>query len=134
LAVVLRSEASRARALSIELYGHSGGGTLAILLAAQVTNVRRVVTIGPTLDIDAWCLLHGYSPLLGSLNAIDSRFPLERVRVLHLVGSEDTNTPPYLVEAAAARAGMTGSVRIIPGFTHNCCWQELWNEVLQESL
>jgi len=134
MAAALRTEASRVKASSIELYGHSGGGTLAILLATRVMGVRRVVTIGPTLDTDAWCSLHGYSPLLESLNPVESPFPTERVRVLHLVGSDDTNTPPSFVEAAAARAGMIGSVRVIPGFTHNCCWQEIWNAVLQESL
>jgi hypothetical protein len=133
LAAALRSEATRAGASRIELYGHSGGGTLAMLLAGQVTAVRRVITIGPNLDITAWALLHGYSPLLGSLNPMDLSLPPERVQVLHLVGSQDTNTPPAFVEAAAARAGMSGSVRVIRGYTHSCCWQALWNEVLHET-
>jgi hypothetical protein len=132
LAVVLRSEVIRANARDIELYGHSGGGTLAVLLAARVPSVTRVITIGATLDTTAWSALHGYTPLLGSLNPAELGPNPTPLRVLHLVGSQDRNTPPELVESAAARTGAMGSVRIVRGYTHNCCWQEIWEGVLRE--
>jgi len=131
LAVVLRSEVLRAKAHDVELYGHSGGGTLAVLLAARVPSVTRVITIGATLDTAAWCALHGYTPLLGSLNPAELGPNPAPPQVLHLVGSEDTNTPPGLIESAAARPGASGSVRVVPGYTHNCCWQEIWDSVLR---
>jgi pimeloyl-ACP methyl ester carboxylesterase len=134
LEAALRSEAARAQASTIELYGHSGGGTLAVLLASRVAAVRRVVTIGANLDTAAWCSLHGYTPLLGSLNPVDVDLRSEHLRVLHLVGSEDTNTPPAFVESAAARTGAIGSVHIITGYNHNCCWQKIWASVLNDSL
>ena len=134
LAAALRSEAERVQASSIEIYGHSGGGTLAVLLAARVPRVTHVITIGATLDIAAWCSLHGYSPLLGSMNPARSHLDLEGIRVLHLVGSEDTNTPPEFVKSAAAQMGAEDAVRVIPGYTHNCCWQELWRAALGGSL
>ena len=130
LADVLRSEMIRANAHEVELYGHSGGGTLAVLLAARIPDVTRVITIGATLDTAAWCALHGYTPLLGSLNPAELAPNPEPTRVLHLVGSQDTNTPPELVESAAARGGARGSVRVVRGYTHNCCWQEIWESVL----
>jgi hypothetical protein len=129
---VLRAEMARTRARSVEIYGHSGGGTLAVLLAARLPAVTRVVTIGANLDTAAWCSLHGYTPLLGSLNPAELALPTDRPRRLHLVGSDDTNTPPGLVEAAASKIGAKGSVRIIPGYTHNCCWQEIWGSVLSQ--
>lgn len=131
LAAVLRSEVVRAHAREVELYGHSGGGTLAVLLAAQVASVTRVVTIGATLDTTAWCALHGYTPLLGSMNPTELGPHPGLPRMLHLVGSQDTNTPPELVQSAAAKIGASGSVRIVRGYTHNCCWQEIWNDVLR---
>jgi hypothetical protein len=130
LAVVLRSEVVRAHAREVELYGHSGGGTLAVLLAARVASVTRVVTIGATLDTTAWCALHGYTPLLGSMNPTELGPHPGLPRMLHLVGSQDTNTPPELVQSAAAKIGASGSVRIVRGYTHNCCWQEIWGDVL----
>jgi dienelactone hydrolase len=133
LEVALRSEAARSGARRIELYGHSGGGTLAVLLAARVPAVTRVVTIGANLDTAAWSALHGYTPLLGSLNPAELSLRSGEVRLLHLVGSEDTNTPPALLESAAARIGEAGSVRIVRGYTHNCCWQEIWRGVLSDA-
>jgi hypothetical protein len=132
LAVALLSEAARSGARGIELYGHSGGGTLAVLLAARIPAVTSVVTIGANLDTAAWSALHGYTPLLGSSNPAELNLRSGKVRLLHLVGSEDTNTPPALVESAASRMGAVGSVRIIPGYTHSCCWQEIWSGVLSE--
>lgn len=126
----LRSEISRVSASSIEIYGHSGGGTLAILLAQRVASVSRVVTIGANLDIAAWCKLHGYSPLIGSISPLDTALVRTDLNVLHLVGAEDANTPPSLVQSAAqARGGET--VRIVRGFDHACCWESVWPQILQ---
>jgi hypothetical protein len=133
LAAALRSEAARSGATSIEIFGHSGGGTLAVLLLARIPGVTRVVTIGANLDTDAWCALHGYSPLLGSLNPAELNLHPDNVRLLHLVGSDDTNTPPALVKSAASRTGAIGAVRIVRGYTHNCCWQEIWGSVLSDA-
>jgi hypothetical protein len=125
----LRAESSRAGATSLEIYGHSGGGTLGVLLAQRVAGVSRVVTIGANLDIAAWCKLHGYLPLSGSLNPVDMPAPRKDLQIVHLVGAEDTNTPPSLIQAAAlVRGGET--VRIVPDFDHRCCWQSLWPSIL----
>jgi hypothetical protein len=48
-----------------------------------------------------------------------------------LVGEDDTNTPPWLVRAAAANRGGE-EVRTIPGYTHNCCWGAVWRDILGE--
>lgn len=131
LASAMLAEAGRRHSTSIEIYAHSGGGTLAVLLAARVAMVTRVVTIGANLDIDAWCALHGYTPLRGSLNPARLGVSLQGLEMLHLVGSEDRNTPPFLI-ASAIQAGVAGSVRVIPGYTHACCWQDIWPGVLSE--
>jgi pimeloyl-ACP methyl ester carboxylesterase len=127
---VLKSEVARAHAARVEIYGHSGGGTLAVLLATRISGVTRVIAIAPTLDIAAWCALHGYTPLLGSVNPAE--LDLQSLPIVYLVGGADTNTPPGLVQAAAARTGTRDSVRVIPGYTHTCCWQQLWQGVLNE--
>lgn len=130
LASVVRAELVRSGATGIELYGYSGGGALAVLLAARLPEVTRVVTIGATLDTSAWCALHGYTPLLGSLNPAAQTLNLPGVRILHLVGSADTNVPPELLEAAAHRATPGSTVRVLPGYTHDCCWQDVWKSVV----
>jgi pimeloyl-ACP methyl ester carboxylesterase len=125
---VLRAEITRTGATRVDLFGHSGGGTIAVLLGERVDSVVRVVTIGPTLDVSAWCKLHGYSPLIGSLNPVGLPARRSGLDILHLVGARDTNTPPSFVEAAAARRGER--VEVIADADHHCCWQATWHGVL----
>jgi len=129
----LLSELARPRASQVELYGHSGGATLAVLLAERTPGVTRVVTIGANLDINAWTALHGYSPLTGSLNPAELRWQYLPPPMLHLVGSADTNTPPALIETVVASGRIAGRVQVINGYTHNCCWEEIWPGVLSEA-
>jgi hypothetical protein len=128
MVAALEQESSAMGATRIEIFGHSGGGTLAVLMAARVSRVRRVVTIGANLDIDAWCRLHHYTLLDGSINPARSVGP--NAAVLHLVGSNDANTPPWLVQAAARLRG-NEEVRIFQGFDHRCCWRTVWPEILK---
>lgn len=127
----LRSEAARVGATRLDLFGHSGGGVLAVLLGQRMSIASRVVTIAPNLDIDQWCRLHHYSPLVGSINPATADPSRKDLSVVHLVGANDDNTPPWLVEAAAAARGGE-NVRVIPRFTHNCCWSSLWPAILAE--
>jgi len=132
LGAVLRSEAARSGAARLELFGHSGGGTLAVLLAQRLEPVTRVVTVAANLDLAAWCQLHDFSPLAGSISPVDEPPMRNGVTMLHLVGGRDTNTPPWMVlDAARARGGEP--VRVIEGFDHACCWESLWKDILEQS-
>ena len=114
---------------SLILIGHSGGGTLAMLLAEQLPKTRAIVTIAGNLDPDAWTLSHGYSPLSTSLNPT-RRAPLDpAVQQLHLVGSRDRNIPPAMLRAAAAHQ-RSAEVRVISDFNHICCWHKIWFSIL----
>jgi hypothetical protein len=125
----LRAEIARSGARHVDLFGHSGGAALAVLLAQRVNSVVRVVTIGAPLDIAAWCKLHGYSPLAGSVNPVEAPPGRPGLEFLHLVGEKDANTPPALVETAArARGGEP--VRVLAGLDHQCCWAPVWRGVL----
>jgi len=128
---VLRNEAAISGATRVELFGHSGGGTLAVLLAQRVASVTRVTTIAANLDLNAWCRLHDFSPLTGSISPIDEPAMRKGVTMLHLVGERDTNTPPWLV-SAAARARGGEPVRVVADFDHTCCWESVWSEILND--
>jgi pimeloyl-ACP methyl ester carboxylesterase len=88
---------------SIHLFGYSGGGVLAALLAARVPNTRRLVTVAAPLDLDGWIRLHGYSPL----------------------GKTDDVVPGYLIRRFVDRQGAARFVEV-PGFDHRCCWAKHW--------
>jgi len=129
MASALAKVAGQTTSGRLELFGHSGGGTLAVLLARRVGGVARVVTLAGNLDHRAWSQIHGYSPLEGSLNPVDEGPLPEEIVQLHLVGEKDQNIPPVLVARAAGQLG-AGKIRILTGVTHTCCWEAYWPAVL----
>ena len=115
-------------ARELTLVGYSGGGALALLVAARRADVTRVVTVAGNLDHQAWTSLHRINALHGSLNPADNASATQRIRQWHFVGEKDAVIPPQLALDFAGRqtqpAGPT--VRIVPGFDHQCCWAEAW--------
>jgi pimeloyl-ACP methyl ester carboxylesterase len=114
---------------SVEIYGHSGGGALAVLVAARVPGVVRVVTLAGNLDPDAWATLHGYTPLTASLSPVRlGPLPVD-VTQLHVAGEKDRVVPPWMVQQAASQLG-ANEVVILPGVDHDCCWESIWPDLL----
>ena len=56
----------------LTLIGYSGGGGLAVLLAARRSDVVAVVTVAGNIAHGVWTSHHKVSPLKGSLDPIDS--------------------------------------------------------------
>jgi dienelactone hydrolase len=113
----------------LTLIGHSGGGALAMLLAARVEGVDTVVTIAGNLDVAGWARLHDYEPLSASLDP-SARPPLPpHIRQVHFAGGRDREVPPGLI-AAAARRQPGARFEVRPEFDHACCWVRDWREFL----
>lgn len=113
------------------LFGYSGGGTLAMLLAARLPFVQGVVTIAGNLDIEAWTDYHSFSSLTGSLNPA-SLPPLgDHIVQIHFLGGQDTVVPPQLVERTINRQGKHSRV-VIEDIDHECCWEVMWPKILRE--
>lgn len=113
---------------AIELVGHSGGGTLALLLAERMPEVNRVVTIAAPLDPHAWTALHGLLPLDGSLSplAVEGSGGAEE---LHFMGEKDEVVPPALASEYRQRHP-EASLQIVEDFDHLCCWESYWPGLL----
>ena len=111
----------------IVLVGYSGGGTLAMLMAPRLKNVKGVVTIAGNLDVDAWTTKHQYATLIGSLNPAalsDSRIP-----TIHMIGLRDDNIPPAILARYFAQHP-SAQVWRYPDFDHVCCWASDWPDLL----
>lgn len=129
MAAALKTHIKKYDYQTVGLIGHSGGGTLAMLLAERVPQVNAVLTVAANMDIDAWTRLHAYSPLSGSLNpALRPPLPAD-IWQLHLAGSEDKNVPPAIIRGAV-RQQRYADVVTFSGFNHSCCWQDAWPDVL----
>lgn len=114
----------------VMLFGYSGGGTVAMLLAERVPQTEAVVTIAGNLDTEAWTRYHRYSPLHKSLNPA-RRPPLApSIRQLHLLGADDRVVPASLLSSVRDRPGV--QLRVIDGYDHRCCWRRIWPQVVAE--
>lgn len=130
LAAALRSFLSKHAIERLVLFGHSGGGALAILLAPRFPETSAVVTLAANLDIDVWTDYHGYSPLVGSLNPARTR--TDGVLELHYLGEKDRTIPSTVFEPIAKQRPRARVV-VVPNFDHRCCWQEIWTGVLRQT-
>jgi pimeloyl-ACP methyl ester carboxylesterase len=116
--------------LAITFIGHSGGGTLALLLAERFPNTRAVVTLAGNLDHRAWTDSHGYTPLTLSLNPTDRPALAPNVKELHVVGGADRNISfamgrRYFAAHAHAR------VLRIDDLEHTGGWRRHWPGILR---
>ncbi len=116
------------------LFGDSGGGALAVLMADRSMRVRGIVTVVANLDLTAWLAYHRYGGLKQSLNpATEGREHESAHRTVyerHYAGGKDTIVPP----ATQLRGLRTPSEQVvIPDYDHSCCWARLWPKILADT-
>ena len=114
----------------IMLFGHSGGGTLAMLLAAVRSDVVALVTLAGNLDIDAWARQHRYSYLRGSMNPATQPILNRSIAQYHYLGALDKNITAEMLRPVL-RHQHAAPLFLIVAVDHSCCWQQLWPEALQ---
>lgn len=111
--------------------GYSGGGTIAALCASKRNDVSLLATVAGNLSTDAWVNYHGLSPLIGSLNPLDSTVKLESIKQIHFVGSEDDIVPPFLAMEFVSYfpENSKPSIKIEKGFSHSEGWVKNWSKL-----
>jgi pimeloyl-ACP methyl ester carboxylesterase len=125
----------QAGAQKIALVGYSGGGTLAMLVAARRSDVSGITTVAAPLDHGAWTRVQNVSPLAGSIDTTAYLPQLARVRQRHFVGRDDKIVPPNLAGDFIRRLGAGADARVIPidGYSHTCCWDRNWPALLERA-
>ena len=119
---------ARAGATRLRLFGYSGGGVIAALLAMSRTDVVQLVTIASPLSVAEWTSWHQVTALTDSLDPGTQAGLLPRA--VHFVGGKDTVVPPEVVRGFAGRTG--GRLRVVHDFDHQCCWSRDWPRLLEE--
>lgn len=109
-----------AGAKSVELIGYSGGGGVAILVAARRRDVDAVVTVAGNLDHRAFTDVAGVTPLDGSLNPLDVAEAVSSIPQIHFVGAEDRIVPEAVSRSflARSRASRCIAVIVVPDTDH----------------
>lgn len=122
----------RSNSRQIILHGYSGGGGVAVLMAADRlsqgrNDVQGLVTLAGVIDHAAWTQHFGDTPLWGSLNPVDAAPKLRAVPQRHFIGAKDDQVPPQVAQSYRQRAGAPpGIVVSVPDTDHFCCWAKQW--------
>lgn len=119
-------------ATQLRLVGYSGGGALAVLLAAKRTDVVGLVTMAANLDTDAWTAFHHVAPLTDSRNPAEAAAAVAGLPQVHYVGSDDRITPPWLCRHFLSRlpAEATARCLVIDGADHHHGLAEAWPDIV----
>lgn len=116
---------------SFSFFGHSGGANIALALAKQRDDVRKVVAVAGNIDHPRWTHYFGYIPLTTSLNARDV-FPLqETIERWYLIGEKDRVVPATLIQEAA-QDDKGGKILVFENYDHRCCWEKNWPALLEK--
>ena len=132
VSAVINLGKKKAKANQLELIGFSGGGAVAILLAARRTDVSGIRTVAGNLDHSAWTQHHKVGPLNGSLNAADVAGIVAKIPQVHYVGGKDENIGRYIAESFRSKAGRADCIKIqtVPEATHSGGWDKVWSELI----
>lgn len=115
---------------NLALIGHSGGGTIAMLIANRRNDIAAVITLGANLDHKAWTEHFGYLPLSSSLNPSQEETLPQHVLRWHFVGSKDTQVPMQLTQNVVHKDPYA-KLFIKKEYNHTCCWADDWPETLK---
>ena len=115
----------------IALIGYSGGGALAVLVAARRNDVTSLRTVAGNLDQAEVNRLHRVSAMPESLNAIDVARKVASIPQIHFSGADDTIVPPAIAQRfVTAAEGTCAQARVIKGMSHESDWSRLWPGLL----
>lgn len=119
----------------IILFGHSGGGVIALLIANALTtetlSTTAVITLASNLDTDAWTAANGYLPLVQSLNPAKLPPLPASTFILHLFAKNDKVVNANLFKKYLSSRTNEESI-IYDGFDHSCCWNKVWPSILNK--
>jgi len=109
----------------LNLVGHSGGGTLATLIAAQRSDVNCLVTMASPLDITAWARALSIAPLTRSQNPAKPNANLQQIRQTHFLGENDRIATKESIGEYRNFPRDT-EFMTISGFDHQRYWADQW--------
>ncbi|MCC8484105.1 MAG: alpha/beta hydrolase [Rickettsia endosymbiont of Labidopullus appendiculatus] len=114
------------------LVGFSGGGSVAILVAARNKHIKDIITVAGNLDIKNFSKHHKVYGLKKSLNPIDYAIKINNIPQLHISGSKDKIVPSSIMHGyIKASSSNCIQQKIFPNITHTKGWDKVWQDVLK---
>ena len=125
---------ARFKPARLELVGYSGGGAIAVLLAARRQDVSAIRTIAGNLDHVAVNRWHQVSQMPGSLNPIDVAQRVRTIPQRHFSGADDRVVPTVITRDFVAQTGACAALQVVPGMAHESDWPAIWPGLLRQPL
>lgn len=116
----------------VSLVGYSGGGGLAVLVAARRHDVLNLRTIAANLDHQEFSRHHNTTPLYDSLNPADAAGQVRHIPQLHFIGGRDSVVPAAIAARFIARQSPDNCSAVIEvkEANHAEGWLSLWPSCL----
>lgn len=125
--------AARVPGQPIELVGYSGGGAIAVLIAARRRDVATLRTVAGNLDVEYVNRLHHVSAMPASRNPIDVAAQVAGIAQIHFSSAQDTVVPPEVARRfAAAAGGRCVKTVVVSGIAHDGDWAQRWHALLAQ--
>ena len=120
----------------INLVGYSGGGAVAMLVAARRNDVISIRTVAGNIDTTTFTGLHHISPLSESMDPAAYADRTAMIPQLHFAGEKDTVVPPSLAEEYQRHlpAKNCSAYIVVPGIDHFSGWPDVWPALLARPL
>lgn len=116
----------------IDLVGFSGGGGIAVLVAARNKQVKSILTLAGNLNHQAFQKFHKLRPMIGSLNPIDVAMKINYIPQLHISGGNDKIVPAFISDDYLKASGTSKCVKreVFLEPTHMKNWDKYWKDIL----
>ncbi|VVE69465.1 esterase [Pandoraea captiosa] len=126
--------AARTPGQSLELIGFSGGGAIAVLIAARRRDVASLRTVAGNLDVEYVNRLHDVSAMPASRNPVDVARQVAKIPQIHFSSEQDKVVPPAVARRfAAAVSGACVRTVVVTGLAHDGDWQTRWKDLLAQT-
>ena len=124
-----------AKATKIHLIGYSGGGGLALLIAARRNDVATIRTVAGNIDHEAFTSFHRVTPMSQSIDPATVIGRINTIVQWHFYGEDDKVVPKLIGESYMRKAGFKScsQIQVISGVSHTRGWEAHWPRLLQET-
>lgn len=114
------------------LTGYSGGAAVAVIVAAERTDILSLRTVAGNTDYATFSAIHSVSPMDASINPINMAPKIALIPQLHFIGEKDTVIPHAIFNSwkRASEKSLCMQGIVVPENTHEKGWIEKWTKLL----
>jgi len=118
---------------AFNLIGYSGGAAVAILAAAERTDIASLRTVAGNTDYAVFSALHGVSAVDASQAPEDMALKLAHLPQQHFIGGKDAVVQADIFNGWERASGASACIHstVVPEASHDRGWTEKWQELLE---